>query len=72
MATQLRYRGVSYDPTQHEKLSDTPVEHSYRGRHFDAAARHEAALANTEAELHYRGTVYHHRQAEAAQQVNQG
>jgi hypothetical protein len=72
MATQLRYRGVSYDPSQHEKLSDTPVEHSYRGRHFDAAARHEAALTNTEAELHYRGTVYHHRQAEAAQQVNQG
>ena len=41
------------------------------GRHFDAATRHEAAPANTEAELHYRGTVYHHNQAEAARQVRE-
>jgi hypothetical protein len=71
MATQLRYRGVSYDPAQHEKLSDAPVDHVYRGRHFDAATRHEAAPVNTEAELHYRGTVYHHNQAEAARQVRE-
>lgn len=71
MATQLRYRGVNYDPTQHEKLSDTPVEHVYRGRHFDAATRHVAAPVNSGAELHYRGSVYHHNQAEAARQVNQ-
>jgi hypothetical protein len=72
MATKLRYRGVSYDPAQHEKLSDKPVEHVYRGQHFDAATRHEAAPVNTEVELHYRGSVYHHRQAEAASQVKQG
>ena len=72
MATQLRYRGVSYDPAQHETLSDKPVEHVYRGHHYDVATLHEAAPVNTEAELHYRGTVYHHRQAEAAREVARG
>ena len=69
MANQLRYRGVSYDPAQHERLSDTPVEHAYRGHHFEAATRHEPATTTADAELHYRGTVYHQRQAEAARQA---
>jgi hypothetical protein len=71
MATKLRYRGVSYDPAQHEQPPTQPVDHVYRGRHFDASLRHESAPANTEAELHYRGTVYHHRQDQAARQVEQ-
>lgn len=69
MTTPLRYRGVSYDPSQHERLSDVPVDHAYRGRHYDAATRHQAATAHTGAELHYRGTVYHHRSDEAASQA---
>ena len=32
----------------------------------------KAAPVDTEVELQYRGHAYHHRQAEAAQQVNQG
>ena len=71
MATQFRYRGISYDPAQHEQLSSQPVDHVYRGQHFDAAPRHEAAPVDEVVELHYRGTVYHHRQAEAAAQVKQ-
>ena len=69
MATKLRYRGINYDPSRHEKLSDRPVQHTYRGRHFDAAIRHEAAPVNTETELHYRGSAYRHHQAKAAAPV---
>ncbi|MEB3184524.1 MAG: DUF4278 domain-containing protein [Cyanobacteriota bacterium] len=72
MATHLRYRGVSYDPAQHEKLSDKPVDHVYRGRHYEAATRHDVAPVDTEVELHYRGSVYHHRQAQAARELKQG
>lgn len=71
MATQLRYRGVSYDPAAHEQLSDQPVEHTYRGRHFNAATRHEAAPSKTDVALHYRGSIYHQRQAEAARDLKQ-
>jgi hypothetical protein len=71
MATYLRYRGVSYDPAQHEQLSAAPVDHVYRGHHYDAAPRHEVAPSDAEVELTYRGHAYHHRQAEAARQVQQ-
>ena len=66
MTTQLRtYRGVAYDPSQHEQASDTSVTHTYRGLNYDAPLRHEAAALDSKVELHYRGSVYHHRQAEA-------
>lgn len=67
--TRLLYRGVAYDNSRHEQPSIQPVEHTYRGHHFEAPLRHEAAQPDTEVELHYRGHVYHHRAAEAAQQV---
>ncbi|MBD1195432.1 DUF4278 domain-containing protein [Vulcanococcus sp. Clear-D1] len=70
--TKLQYRGVSYDNASHEQPSPQPVDHAYRGQHYDAPLRHEAAPVDTEVELQYRGHAYHHRQAEAAQQVNQG
>ena len=71
MATYLRYRGVSYDPAQHEQLSNAPVDHIYRGHHYNAATRHEAAPVDPDVLLAYRGHVYHHRQAEASRQVQQ-
>lgn len=70
--TKLQYRGVGYDNAQHEQLSSEPVDHAYRGQHYNAAPRHEAAPVNTDVELQYRGQHYHHQQAEAAQQVNNG
>ena len=70
--TKLQYRGVAYDTANHEQLSTEPVDHVYRGQHFDAAPRHDAAPVNTDVELQYRGQHYHHQQAEAARQVNQG
>lgn len=70
--TKLQYRGVSYDNATHEQPSSQPVDHAYRGQHYDAALRHEAAKVDVDAEFHYRGHVYHHRVEEAAQQVNQG
>jgi hypothetical protein len=47
------------------------VDHAYRGQHYSAPLRHEAADADTSTELHYRGQVYHHRAAEAASAVNE-
>lgn len=59
--TRLQYRGVSYDNSRHEQLPDTPVEHIYRGSHFNASIRHDAADVDPDLELHYRGHVYHHQ-----------
>lgn len=70
--TQLHYRGVSYDPASHDHPSSAPVEHVYRGRHYQAPLNHEEAPVDSSIELHYRGHVYHHRAAQAADQVNQG
>ena len=70
--TKLQYRGVAYDATQHEHPSQQPVEHVYRGQHFDAPLGHEPADVNTEVELQYRGATYHHRVKEASDQVNAG
>ena len=69
--TKLQYRGVGYDNAQHEQLSNEPVDHAYRGQHYSAPLRHEAADVDTSTELHYRGHVYHHRVAEAASAVNE-
>jgi len=58
--TRLLYRGVSYDNSRHEQRSPAPVEHSYRGHHFEAPLRHQAAPVDPSLELHYRGHAYHH------------
>ena len=58
--TQLLYRGVSYDNSRHEQPSTAPVDHAYRGHHYNAPLRHEAAHVDPDLELHYRGHVYHH------------
>ncbi|MFZ9229348.1 MAG: DUF4278 domain-containing protein [Prochlorococcaceae cyanobacterium] len=70
--TKLQYRGVAYDNATHEQLPTNPVEHVYRGQHFEAPLSHEAAPVDTEVELQYRGQHYHHQAAEAADQVNNG
>jgi hypothetical protein len=69
--SQLQYRGVSYDSSRHEQPSEQPVDHAYRGQHYSAPLRHEAADVDTSTELHYRGHVYQHRAAEAANAVNE-
>ena len=58
MIAELCYRGISYDPRCHERLSDLPVDHIYRGHHYSAAPRHLAAPVNAGAEFHYRGVTY--------------
>jgi hypothetical protein len=60
MPSQLRYRGLSYDPLSHEQLSADPVEHTYRGLHYSSPPRHLAAPVNSQSELRYRGIAYHH------------
>ena len=63
---QLKYRGVDYDTTQRPDLSDQPVEHVYRGIHFNKAPRHQAdVLSDRPVRVSYRGTVYETRVAEA-------
>ena len=58
---QRTYRGIAYDPAQHERLSDQQVDHTYRGTHYESPLRHQAGESGT-VELHYRGNVYRHRQ----------
>lgn len=60
MPSQLRYRGVSYDPRIHVQLPADPVAHTYRGLHYCSPLRHLAAPVNSHTELHYRGIAYHH------------
>ena len=65
MTTQLRtYRGIQYDPSKHEQASRAKVDHTYRGLHYEAPLRHDAAAPDPRVELHYRGSVYHHRRQE--------
>jgi len=61
--TQLLYRGVPYDASQHEHPSAEQVEHVYRGQHYSAALKHEPAPADRGLELHYRGHAYHQHSA---------
>ena len=62
----LKYRGVDYDTAQRPSLSDQPVEHVYRGIHFNKAPRHAAdALSDQPVRVSYRGAVYETRVAEA-------
>ena len=67
--TQRTYRGIPYDTVPHERLSPIRVDHTYRGQHYDAPLRHEAATEPT-VELHYRGSVYQHRREQARKHVN--
>jgi hypothetical protein len=71
MTTQLRtYRGVAYDPSQHEQASSTSVPHTYRGLNYEAPLRHEASVQDPKVELHYRGSVYHHHQVKEQRSIN--
>jgi hypothetical protein len=67
--TKLRYRGVPYDASRHEHPSPQPVDHIYRGQHYEAPLKHEPAPVDDELELQYRGHTYHHRAEAAARQV---
>lgn len=58
--SQLRYRGVSYDNSQHEQRPSAPIPHVYRGRPYEAPLRHDPAPADPDRELHYRGHLYRH------------
>lgn len=58
MSTPLRYRGVSYDASAHERSSDLPVAHTYRGQSFLAPLRHAVASTTPQKELRYRGRPY--------------
>jgi hypothetical protein len=58
MATSLRYRGVSYDPAAHERPSDRPVTHTYRGHAYLAPLHHPIASTPIQEELRYRGHGY--------------
>lgn len=55
----LCYRGLPYDHTHDELPSPVPVEHTYRGRHFEAPLRHQASLTDKALDLIYRGHHYH-------------
>jgi hypothetical protein len=58
MSTSLRYRGVPYDASAHERASDLPVAHTYRGLSFLAPLRHGLASTTPQKELRYRGRPY--------------
>ena len=58
MATQLRYRGLSYGKDSHQQPSSRPVEHTYRGRQYVAPLLHEVAPSDKKADLCYRGHHY--------------
>lgn len=62
--TRLLYRGVCYDNSRHEQPSAQPVEHIYRGQHFQAPLRHGVASVDPDLALHYRGHTYHHPAAQ--------
>ncbi len=59
----LCYRGLPYDHTQDELPSPAPIDHVYRGHHYDAPLRHEPSPVDEALDLVYRGTHYHHHQA---------
>ena len=54
---QRTYRGIAYDPAQHERLSPASVDHTYRGLHYDAPLSHPAAAEST-VELHYLSLIH--------------
>ncbi len=71
MTTQQRtYRGVTYSPAEHEEASSALFEHVYRGNRYESPLKHEAQPVNESVELHYRGSIYHHRQDAVARSMN--
>ena len=58
MSSQLRYRGLSYDPASHERASDRPVAHTYRGQTYFSPLRHPVGTPEIKEELRYRGHTY--------------
>lgn len=71
----LCYRGVAYGPAQCQQRpleSSALVEHVYRGQSYTTSLAHAAASVDSALELHYRGSVYHHRQVKAAAEVQRG
>ena len=44
--TKLQYRGVGYDNAQHEQLSNEPVDHAYRGQHYQHQQAEAAQQVN--------------------------
>ena len=61
------YRGVGYQPADHEQASAATFEHVYRGKRYQASLKHEARPQDSDVQLRYRGKVYQHRKAEASQ-----
>ncbi len=59
----LCYRGLPYDHSHDEFPSPAPIDHVYRGHHYDAPLRHEPSPVDEALDLVYRGTHYHHHQA---------
>ncbi|TGG83815.1 MAG: DUF4278 domain-containing protein [Aphanocapsa feldmannii 277cV] len=57
----LTYRGVTYDTTAHEAISTVPVDHVYRGVHYNEALHHDVPRAAQTVKLTYRGKVYQAR-----------
>lgn len=64
---QLKYRGVDYSTASRDVPSDQPLDHVYRGVHFNSAARHQPdAPADEPVRLSYRGATYETRCAHLA------
>ena len=59
--TRLQYRGIRYDKVLRQQPSSVPVDHAYRGLHFNSALLHEAAAVDPDRAFHYRGHHYQHR-----------
>jgi len=59
----LCYRGLPYDHSHDASPSAAPIDHVYRGHHYDAPLRHEPSPVDEALDLVYRGTHYHHHHA---------
>jgi hypothetical protein len=59
----LCYRGLPYDHAHDELPSPAPIDHVYRGHHYDAPLRHQPSPVDEGLDLVYRGTHYHHHHA---------
>ncbi len=60
------YRGITYNPSEHELASANYVEHVYRGKKYTAPLNHKSVKPVQEVKLLYRGSVYEHRQKDAS------
>lgn len=59
----LCYRGIRYDHTHDELPSPAPIDHVYRGHHYDAPLRHQPSPVDGALDLIYRGNHYNHHHA---------